>query len=1044
MKAFFAWFIDRPLIVNLIMVMAILMGFYSLLTGAIKSAPDLSNGRFSITTLRPGASAEKMELSVTVPLEEELESVDGVDELRSNSAEGMSLIQINADPNADRPQLAIMARDIQRAIDRAQSRLPSDLLEKPLLIEAKSADFPVATAMLYGQAPELTIRRLAKTLQEQLRNIPGVRGVDRLGYRDREVQIQLDPLKLDRLGVSIGEIERAIRSRNVTETGGSLASFVGEQDVVAVGEFSAPKEVASVIVRSDGQGNHLRISDLALVTDGFAEPTVSYYKDGLRGIVLTIRAETDGNDLEISDHIHRVIDEFSEHLPGSVKLTLVDDGADITRTVISALLDNGLLGGILITIVLLFFFPWRSTFWVVMGMPVAVLAGIALMPMFGITYNTVAFVAIILMLGLLVDDAIVTSESIYSQFEKGLSVRDAAVEGVSSIASPVITGALTTVFAMMPLLLIGGEDAKFMWVIPATVVVIIVASLLECLILLPSHISESLRRAEADRSKADWFRHVQRFYSATLTPMLQRPFLAMGGGLLVFLLAIVALSQYLQFISYPDTDATDLVVGVEMPAGTTLDNTAELVNRLEQRSVEVIPKEIITGHFSVVGEWGDPNSDDMIQVKSASLGKVELSLVAGSKRDLSASEIRDRLQGLRDEFPEAVRFVAEINNEQPSVGAAVEVRVVAHDDDARGEVSDRIMAWLTGHGGVTDVWTNYTPGKNLIELQLNYDAMANAGIAVADVTRALRVAYDGLVVEELQTVEERIRYRLELQDKFRTDANALRSLTVLNDRGEQIPLRNIADFRVKRGQAVIAHLGGRRAETVNAEINTDRITVTEINRQLQSWLEQQQFEAQYPGMRLEFGGQLAAQAETAESMGAGLLIVLVSIFFLMVLLFNSLSQPVIIMAVIPLAFVAVLVALTVHGFVLGVSAMVGFLGLAGVLVNSSLVLVDLVNKLHRGRADQSSPIISREAISKASSERLRPILITALTTSAGLGPAAYGVAGAHPSQTPMIMVMFWGGIVGAVITLYTVPLMLAIDSDVRTFFSRNKATKATA
>ena len=1044
MKAFFAWFIDRPLIVNLIMVMAILMGFYSLQTGAIKSAPDLSNGRFSITTLRPGASAEKMELSVTLPLEEQLESVDGVDELRSNSAEGMSLIQINADPNADRPQLAIMARDIQRAIDRAQSRLPSDLLEKPLLIEAKSADFPVATAMLYGQAPELTIRRLAKTLQEQLRNIPGVRGVDRLGYRDREVQIQLDPLKLDRLGVSIGEIERAIRSRNVTETGGSLASFVGEQDVVAVGEFSAPKEVASVIVRSDGQGNHLRISDLALVTDGFAEPTVSYYKDGLRGIVLTIRAETDGNDLEISDHIHRVIDEFSEHLPGSVKLTLVDDGADITRTVISALLDNGLLGGILITIVLLFFFPWRSTFWVVMGMPVAVLAGIALMPMFGITYNTVAFVAIILMLGLLVDDAIVTSESIYSQFEKGLSVRDAAVEGVSSIASPVITGALTTVFAMMPLLLIGGEDAKFMWVIPATVVVIIVASLLECLILLPSHISESLRRAQADRSKADWFRHVQRFYSATLTPMLQRPFLAMGGGLLVFLLAIVALSQYLQFISYPDTDATDLVVGVEMPAGTTLDNTAELVNRLEQRSVEVIPKEIITGHFSVVGEWGDPNSDDMIQVKSASLGKVELSLVAGSKRDLSASEIRDRLQALRDEFPEAVRFVAEINNEQPSVGAAVEVRVVAHDDDARGEVADRIMAWLRQHSAVSDVWTNYTPGKNLIELQLNYDAMANAGIAVADVTRALRVAYDGLVVEELQTVEERIRYRLELQDKFRTDANALRSLTVLNDRGEQIPLRNIADFRVKRGQAVIAHLGGRRAETVNAEINTDRITVTEINRQLQAWLEQQQFEAQHPGMRLEFGGQLAAQAETAESMGAGLLIVLVSIFFLMVLLFNSLSQPVIIMAVIPLAFVAVLVALTVHGFVLGVSAMVGFLGLAGVLVNSSLVLVDLVNKLHRGRADQSSPIINREAISKASSERLRPILITALTTSAGLGPAAYGVAGAHPSQTPMIMVMFWGGIVGAVITLYTVPLMLAIDSDVRTFFSRHKAAKATA
>ncbi|WP_286696150.1 efflux RND transporter permease subunit [Spongiibacter sp. UBA1325] len=1043
MKSFYAWFIDRPLIVNLVMIMGILLGFYSLQTGAIKSAPDLSNGRFSITTLRPGASAEKMELSVTVPLEEELESVDGIRELRSNSAEGMSLIQVNADPEADKAQLAEMARDLQRAIDRAQSRLPTDLLEKPLLVEAKSADFPVAIVMLYGQAPEATLRKLARSLQDQLRSLRGVRGVDRLGYRDREIHIQLDPLKLDRLGVSYAEIERAIKSRNVTETGGSLASFVGEQDIVAVGEFSEPKEVASVIVRSDGYGNHLRIKDLAKVTEGFSEATVSYYKGGLQGIVLTVRAQADSNELTLSEDIKSLLNTFRKNLPSTVQLSVVDDGADITKVVISTLLDNAMLGAILITLVLLFFFPWRSTFWVVVGIPVAVLLGIALMPIFGVTYNTVAFVAIILMLGLLVDDAIVTSESIYSHFESGMSIRDAAVNGVNSVSSPVITGALTTVFAMMPLLLIGGEDAKFMWVIPATVVLIILASLFECLILLPSHIAGSLKRAEAGRDKASWFRHVQHFYAATLTPMLRRPMIAMSGGLALFFLSIVMLSHYLQFESYPDTDATDITIGIEMPAGTTIDTTAAVINRIEQRALETIPDGIITGHFSVVGEWSDPNSDDMIQVKSPSLGKVQLTLVSGRHRELSAAEIRDRLKQLRPEFTQAIRFVVDIENEQPPVGTPVEARVIAHSDEVRGEIADALMAWLSKQRGVTEVWTSYTPGKNLIELKLDYAATANAGIAVADVTRALRIAYDGLLVEELQTVEERIRYRLELQDKYRNDINALRSLTVLNPSGEQVPLRNIAQFQVRQGQAVIAHYGGRRAETIRAEVNRDQLSVVDINHRLQAWLDEKQFAAKYPGVRVELGGELVAQAETAESMGTGLMIVLVSIFFLMVLLFNSLSQPLIIMAVIPLAFVAVLIVLTLHGFVLGVSAIVGFLGLAGVLVNSSLVLVDKVNKLHH-QSGQPGAIVERSAIAEAAAVRLRPILITALTTSAGLGPAAYGIAGAHPTQTPMIMVMFWGGIVGAITTLYTVPLMLAIDSDIRLWWQSQRQRRSSA
>ncbi len=1036
-STFIAWCVRRPLIINMIMMLLVLLGLFSWNTGAIKGAPELNTGNFSITTLRPGASSEKMELSVTVPLEDELRSVDGVHKLKSNSAEGMSLIQVDADPNISDEDLKTLARDIQRAIDRAGSRLPDDLLEKPLLIESTSAHFPVSILMIYGDVPEQTLRELTRSLQDSLRELPGVRGVDRLGYRDREVHIQVDPMKLNRLGVSYDEIRKAIAGRNVTETGGSLASFVGEQDVVAVGEFAHPKDVAEVVVRSNGPGDYLRVSDLATITDGFSEPVLTYHKNGKPGIVLTVRGMKNASDVEVAQAVSDAADRFSATLPPGVSVTVVDDGAAMARLMINMLFNNALLGAILITIVLLFFYPWRSMVWVVAGIPIAVLTGLTLMPLFDIPYNTVSLIAIILMLGLLVDDAIVTSESIYQGFEAGLDPETAAIEGVAGIASPVITGALTTVFAMVPLLLVGGVDAKYMWLIPATVMLIIIASLFECLVLLPSHIVESLKRADASREKAAWFRHVQNFYLATLGPIIEHPRIALGSGVLIFIAGVVLVSENLRFESYPVTDATDALVSIEMPAGTPLAETEAVLNRLETRVREIIPAEIITGYFVVAGEKGSASPDNLIQIKGSNLGKLELNLIPGDDRDITTSQIVAMIQALKSEFSEVTRFNSQVINETPSVGSAIEVQVIAQDNKIRGEIAGDILGWLNNHHAVTDAWSNYAPGKSTIGLNLNYERMSDAGLVVADVTRALRVAYDGLIIEELQTVEERIRYRLQLADQYRDDIGILRSLHILNRAGEQVPLRNIADFSVEQGQSVIFHYAGRRAETVSAEINRDKTSVIAINTQLQNYIATQRYEQRYPGVRVRLGGELEAQAATADAMGGGLIIVLVSIFFLMVLLFNSLMQPLIVMAVIPLAFVAVLMIWVISDWTLGVAAIVGFLGLAGVLVNSSLVMVDCINKLHLNKTlevgiiDAGAAVPGRGEILEGARNRLRPILITALTTSAGLGPAAYGIAGAHPSQTPMIMVMFWGGIVGSVTTLYTVPLLLALMSDLK-------------
>jgi multidrug efflux pump subunit AcrB len=297
-----------------------------------------------------------------------------------------------------------------------------------------------------------------------------------------------------------------------------------------------------------------------------------------------------------------------------------------------------------------------------------------------------------------------------------------------------------------------------------------------------------------------------------------------------------------------------------------------------------------------------------------------------------------------------------------------------------------------------------------------------------DITQAIRVAFDGYIVDQLQTIGERIRYRLQLQQPYRGNAQTLQSLTLVNRHGDRIPLRALVDFEIQQGQSAIKHYFGKRTETVYAQIDRDITSVLEINAVLASFLEERRMEQRYPGLRLRQGGEIESQNAAVGNISGTLLVVLVAIFFVMVLLFNSLTQPLMVMSVIPLGFAGVLLAFTLHGFDLSVPAMVGVLGLAGVLVNSAIVLIDQLNKC---RVDG---LVQREDIEKGAVYRLRPILITSLTTVAGLAPAAYGLLGSNPFLTPMIMAMLWGVAFGTIITLLYLPCLYAVEQDIRGWF----------
>ena len=1026
MKSVIAFFVQRPLIVNLMMAMVFIAGFNSIQTASVRSSSGEDFGVFTITTIRAGASPEKMELSITVPLEEEILKVENTKRVISNSMEGVSIIQVSANSKASQQQLLGIESNIQKAIDRATARLPADIIEKPLLNAIGDSDWPLMSLMISGTASEEVLRSVTRNLQNQLREVSGVASVERKGYRDREVRVMLDPQKLSRLGLSYEEIENAIRSRNVTETGGSLEAFIGEQDVVAIGEFAEPKDVASVIIRASEKGNYLRLRDVAEVVMDYEDAQNSFFMRNAAGIMLDVMVETRVNELEVAARVEQVMEQFKATLPANVTLDMVLDNTDFAQVVLQSLLSNAMIGACLIALALLVFFPWRAMVWVVAGIPIAVLLGLVIMQLLNIEITITAMVAMILVLGLLVDDAIVSSESIYRYYERGMSPRQAAIAGINDVAKPVFTGAFTTVIAMMPLLLVGGVDAKFLWVVPATVILMIISSLFECMLLLPSHIAESLHRGPRKKPKALWFKHIEQTYRQWLNYYLARPFLALFFLLLTMVLGVMLLNRFMIFESYPDVDTDTIYITAVLPTGASMASTEQAMAEVEARIQASEWSQYIQQSYVVAGNHDTGQLDYLIEGQQQNWGKVVVQLTPFNKRSADASTIASSFE----------QAVAGLNNftsinvvpidPKPPIGKPVELQLIFDSDD-REVIAEELLVFLRQHPSVTRAWSSYSPGKSLLELKLHYEKLADYGLKVADVTKALRVAYDGMLVEELQTREELIRYRLQLQDKYRQDMSSLRSLNVISPRGEAIPLRNIADFEIQQGQSSILHYAGLRTETVFAEIDRGQITPQAINDQLASYIQAQDYYQRYPGVRFRFGGELEAQAESADGMLTGLILVLASIFFLMVILFNSLSLPIATLMLVPVSFVAVLTIFVIQGVTVSFIALVGLLGLIGVLVNGALVMIDLVRKLHLARGS-NSPVIAIDDIVDGAIQRLRPLLITAITTLVGLGPAAFGVAGTHPTTEALLLVMFWGVAVGALVTLFTLPLFLVLDS----------------
>ncbi|PRQ10151.1 efflux RND transporter permease subunit [Enhygromyxa salina] len=1020
MKNLIQFFASRSLLVNLLMLAALAAGLTAVRSMNAETMPKIDMGMVTITTAYPGAGPEDVELSLTDPIEDQLRGVDGIDTMQSTSTEGVSIVSVTLDPDIEDKDAAV--RDLREAADRASLEFPDQVPGKPEVIEISTDEFAVIELHLSGPVPEETLRREAKRLADGLSGLEGVGRIDKVGYRERELKVLLDPVEVQRRGIRYDEISAALRGGALRASGGSIESFVTERQVLTVSGYDDTGDLLDVIVRSTDVGNDVRIRDIGDVFLDYEEWTKQARSGGELGIVLMVRKQGNADTLDTAALIRDYCDEVRPDLPPGVRLDVLNDTSRFTKDMLSTLVDNAVMGVVLVFFVLLAFFDIRLSFWVALGLPISVALTFVGMNLMGLDLDLMTLMALLLMLGMLVDDAVVAGESVYRHREAGLDPLRAAIDGTHAVAAPVITSIITTALAFAPVLFLGGIEGKLLRAIPIVVALTLASSLIESQLMLPAHLAHGRKPSKA----RGWFDWVRARYDTLVAKLVRRRYLTVLGYLLAAgVLGSLAFSR-VPFNLFPTTDSDMFMIKVELAEGAAFERTAAKAEELEA----LIRAETGDDLLSVSTEVGHHDYGVGGGGTHASWALTKVYLQPAGARERTSTQIIESLESVFATVEDVKLLEVVKGGASPTSGQPIEV-VVSGPASERLRVTDILVNKLRANPAVTSVETSYEPGKPVLEVRLDPVLMSARGLTESDVTTAIRVAIDGTHIGDIQFGSEKIPFKMAFQDRDRASLDTLQGLVVQNGAGDSIPLSGVLSVSERPGESSIVHVDGEQTVTVFGDIDRAQVTVEAINQELQQFVRDSKLEQQFPQVRLEFGGELEQQQAALGELAIALVLCLGLIFMALVILFGSLTQPVLIMIVIPFGMVCSVIGLMIQGIDLSIIAMVGMLGLAGVLVNDSLVMVSGLNDARGERAS-----LTPAEICAGASLRLRPILITSVTTTAGLFPTIYGSTGSTAFIVPMISTIAWGVLFGTVVTLGLLPALYGIEQDIRLGFGR--------
>ncbi len=1027
MAAFFRFFAERHLLAYLITLAIILLGLSALTHIKRDTFPEVEFGEIFVTTTYPGASPEDVELKVTNKIETELKQVSGIKRYLSWSKENNSIIYIAIDPDVRDDKKVI--REIREAVNRVTD-FPPEVTDSPLITELTTSVFPIIEVGIAAENMSYReVREIARRFEKRLENVPGISHVERYGYRAREVRVEVIPQKLVDKDVSLFDVIEAIGTRNIRATGGSFESYTSEQNIVTLAQFVNPLEVGDVIVRSTFSGPLVRVKDLAVVKDDFEEEKVASRVNGVSAISFVAYKSESADIIRTVEAVKALVEKERKLLPQGVRLLFSNDQSTSIRNRLAIVVYNGALGLLFVLVVLSLFLSRRVAFWVALGVPVAILGVIFLLPIFGSFLDSIALTAMVLVIGIIVDDAIIISESIYAHFERGESPLDAAVNGVTEVFKPVLTTVLTTFVVFLPMFFMPGVMGKFVYVIPLVITLALAVSLIESTLALPAHLRTGLeahRRHKGEQKSEHFFHTVREAYARSLGWLLKFRYFLMIGFIGAMTGAVFYAMQFMEFVLFPTNTAERFAIFAELKSGTSLRATSDKVSELE-KLVAGLGDEELASYVTRIGTYGD-----IVANESENYAAIWVTLTPFATRDRSADLIVEELRETTDKLDgyEAIRY--QVDTGGPPVGRPISLRVVGEDDTLRKRLADDVIAFLNTVEGAKDIDRDDKPGKREIVLKLNYTKLSRFGLTVEDVARAVRIAFDGQVVTNVRYGEEDVDFRVIFTRKARQSKDYLNRLEVRNTQNQRIPLRHVVKLDAGVGTASIHHYKGERAITVSGDIDKEITTAVKVSQQV---LANFNPDKDYAGVRIQVGGEAEETQKSFADLMSIFVIAAIGIYFLLILLFNSIWQPLMVMVAVPFGIVGVIIAFALHAQPLGFLAMTGVIGLAGVVVNDSLVLVNHINELRLKLPD----LDIRQLVARGTADRLRAIVLTTVSTVAGLLPLAYGIGGSDPYMSPMALALGYGLLFATPLTLLLVPCLYVVGDDVGRLFRRKPA-----
>ncbi|WP_321492028.1 efflux RND transporter permease subunit [uncultured Desulfobacter sp.] len=1053
MKAIGKWSVEHRVTVNLVMVFLIVAGMFTAMNMKREMFPQFSLDMINISISYPGASPEDVEEGICIKIEEQLKSIENIKTMYSTAIEGHGSVLLELDAGTD---ITEKLNEVRTEIDLIDS-FPTES-EDPVVVEIKNNE-PAIYVAVYGDVAERTLKQTAEKIRDDLVDFDEISLAELMGVREYEISVEISEENLRKFALSFDDVARAVGTGSLELPGGLIKTSGGEFLVRAKGKRYTGAEYEQIPLVTKADGTVVRLGDVARVVDGFEDQDLQSRFNGQPAAMVVVKRTESQDTIAISNRVLSYIDKTQGSLPQGIRLGHWYNIADMVQDRIDLLLKNGIQGIVLVFVVLALFLDLGLAFWVASGIPLSFMGAFLFLQYIGASVNMLSLFGFIMTLGILVDDAIIVGENVYTHYSAGKTPKQAVMAAMEQVGGPVVMAVATTIVAFAPLMFITGIMGKFIAVMPQSVICILFISLLEAFFILPAHLEGTLTASSAKHSRSRinkilffwvyWFKTDVAYIHGTLRNRMEKGLnrviyayylpllrycvknkyftLVLGVAGLIISIGLIA-GGHVPYTFFPKSDSNWMISEIVYPLGTPFDATQKTIKQIEAGAFKLNDyfrnrvegkKDIVVNIFSLVGVI--PRRDWKDGVWGGHCGEAWIEILPSAMRpDIQASEVASKWREFTGDILGAEQSTFTIIGGGPG-GNPIEIRLHGDELATMQAAAKTLKEEIASYPGTFDITDDFRPGKMEKQIYIRPGA-ESLGVTMADIATQLRQAYYGDEVLKIQRGKDDIKVMVRYSRQERKSESSIDRLRIRTQDNREIPLNQVARIETKRGYASIKRVDRHRVITVTSDLDEDIANAQNIVKDLSKNFLPGMIKG-FPGVTYDLEGQAKRSRESMESLMKGFIVAAMIMFVLLASQFRSYSQPLIIMTAIPFGLIGAIIGHLIMGLDITMISIFGIVALSGIVVNDSLILIDFIN------VEVAKGTDVFEAVIKSGETRFRPVLLTSVTTVAGLAPLLTETSFQAKFLIPMAVSISFGLIAATILTLIFVPALYVVIRD---------------